>query len=125
MKHRFLAVLAAVSIAIAGSTLWAKDGCPMKGGPSGGPYHSFGMSSPEHLEFLQQRLGLTDAQVEKIFKIGTEYREKYFKTRKNADGLKALRDEHRKAIEQVLTEKQREEFRKFYKARGGCPHATT
>lgn len=117
---RFVLVAMIIGVAaLGGQALLAKDGCPMKGGH----YHGYGMASPEHLEYLQKHLGLSDAQVDKIFKIGTEFREKYHASRKNPDALKNLREQHRKAIESVLNEKQREEFKKFYKVKGGCPHA--
>jgi Spy/CpxP family protein refolding chaperone len=62
------------------------------------------------LEFLKEELGLSEKQVEKIFRIGTEFREKYFKNRKNRTKILELRVEKRKAIENVLTKKQKEKF---------------
>jgi len=61
--------------------------CP---GMGGGP-HGFA-----HLDRMQKELGLTDAQVKKIFDIGTEYRQKYFDNRGNRDKVMALHEEHRK-----------------------------
>lgn len=80
-----------------------------------------------HLSRLQESLDLTEDQVKKIFDIGTEYREKYFENRNNPEEIKALRVEHRKAIEEVLTESQKEKFNNYYarkdkfgKRRYGC-----
>lgn len=80
--------------------------CP---GMGGGP-HGFA-----HLDRMQKELGLTDAQVKKIFDIGTEYRQKYFDNRGNRDKVMALHEEHRKAVESVLTKEQKEKYDKLFK----------
>ncbi len=76
-------------------------------------------------DYLKNEIGLTDKQQEKIFKINSKYNEKYFKNRGNPDKIYALRTEHRKEIEKVLTKSQREKFfgnRNYVRNRGwrGC-----
>ncbi len=63
--------------------------------------------------FLKQELGLSEKQVEKIFKIDTEFREKYFKNRADRTKIMEIHVEHRKAIEKVLTKEQKEKFNSF------------
>jgi len=50
-----------------------------------------------------KKLGLTDAQVQAIYKLQTEYREKIDNLKKQIDSLKAA---EKAAIEKVLTEVQ-------------------
>ncbi|MCU0846991.1 MAG: hypothetical protein MUD12_03810 [Spirochaetes bacterium] len=73
-----------------------------------------GFHELKKLEMMQKELGLSDEQVEKIFNIGTEYRDKYFKNRKDQDKIKELMTEHKKAVEAVLDEKQKEKFNSFH-----------
>lgn len=82
-----------------------------------------------HIDFMKTELGLSDKQVKQIFDIGTQHREKYFENRNNPDKLNALRSEHRKAIESVLTEDQLKKFNSYndtgnsrYGWFGGCPY---
>ncbi|HPR48442.1 MAG TPA: hypothetical protein PK341_10710 [Spirochaetota bacterium] len=83
-----------------------------------------------HLDRMQYFLDLSDAQVEKIFKIDQEYREKYFKNRNSYETVEKLREDHRKAVQDVLTDKQKERYketkdlrwRNFKNQRSGyCP----
>ena len=62
------------------------------------------------MNYLKEWLGLNEKQVEKIFKIGSKYRELYFKNRGNRDKVYSLRNEHNKEIENVLTKSQKEKF---------------
>jgi len=75
-----------------------------------------------HLNRMQERLTLTDSQVDKIFAIDTKYREKSFKNRKDPDTLRSIRDERRKEIEKVLTPEQREKYRNWRKGNDGHRH---
>lgn len=85
-----------------------------KGGPGGCPGAGPGMHGFGHLDRMQKELGLTDEQVKKIFDIGTQYRQKYFDNRGNRDKVKALHEEHRKAVEAVFTKEQKEKHDKLF-----------
>jgi Spy/CpxP family protein refolding chaperone len=130
-----LAAIAIVSFAVneAYSQGWGRGGC-WNSGPGYGPrygrghgpgYHGYGFG---RMDAMKAELGLTDKQVEQIFKIGTEYRNKYFENRNNFDKITELRTEHRKAIENVLTKEQKEKFNRYgygygrYGWLGGCPY---
>jgi hypothetical protein len=107
------------ALTLAGSNVFARGrgmgdgtgagcgGCDGKGGGPGG-FH--------HLEYMKTELGLTDEQVKKIFDIGTQYRQKYFDNRGNPDKIKALREEHRKAVDSVLTKEQKEKREKLFES---------
>ncbi len=58
----------------------------------------------------KSELGLTENQREKIHRINSRYREKFFQNRNNRDKLYTLREEQRKEIESVLTKEQKEQF---------------
>jgi hypothetical protein len=68
-----------------------------------------------HLEFLKERIGLSDAQIQKIIRIDADFRAKYFENRNDYDKLNALRIEHRKAVEGVLTDAQRKKLDDYYR----------
>lgn len=61
-------------------------------------------------DYLKQELSLSEKQVEQIFKIDQEFREKRFKVRGDFEKMLPLRDEHFKAVEAVLTKEQKEKF---------------
>ena len=82
-------------------------------GYRGGP----GMSG-RNIDSMKYELDLTDNQIKKIFKLGSEFRGKYFENRNNRDKIQSLRIEHRKAIENVLTAKQKDKY-KSYNSYGG------
>lgn len=131
MKKTVLTALSLI-ILLAGSSLYAQgmygrgmgDGC-------GGPGTGSGMHKPfMHLDMLQYRLNLTNAQVDKIYKIDREYMDKFYQNRNNADKISELRDKHFTEIENVLTPEQKikwKEFKDNRPARGkrmnneGCP----
>jgi len=113
-KKSVLAVIAAAIItgglALAPAAISAGE----KYAERGRGFHGQGICRPfGHLDRLQYRLGLTDEQVEKIFRIDQEYREKYFKNRKSFEAVENLRLEREKAVEDVLTDKQKERYREF------------
>ncbi len=83
-----------------------------------GPGYGYGhMMGPGYggYENFKSETGLTEKQIEKIHKINSEYREKFFKNRNNPDKLNTLREEQRKEIDSVLTDKQK---KSFYGSRG-------
>ena len=92
---KFLAVAAFASVlAFSSQTIFARGMGPGGGGNGfgGGPGYGPGM--------MFEELDLTDDQVDKIYKINMEYREKAWKDR----------IEHRKAIDKILTADQKKKL---------------
>ena len=86
------------------------------GGICGGP--GMGMGQPfHHLDRMQYFLGLSDEQVDKIYKIDRDYQDRYYQNRKNHDAVQKLREEHSKAILNVLTKEQKQKWEDFKKNR--------
>lgn len=83
--------------------------------------HGYGMGFCSGLfstrEHMQQNLGLSDEQAKKIADIDSEYRELYSKNRNDYGRIDALRLQHRKAIEGVLTPEQKKKFADAYDSR--------
>jgi Spy/CpxP family protein refolding chaperone len=134
LKNGITAVAIAAVLAFAGSELSAqknqdrpRDGkgtamnCPQGGG-----------QSAFHLNRMQEHLGLTDQQVDKIFKIETEYRQKFYDNRKNPEKTAALRDAQKAEIDKVLTDEQKKKIQDAHmnmkgkhggkKGKGYCPY---
>jgi len=91
-----------------------------------GYHHGYGQGNIEH---QKKNLNLSDKQVEKIIKIDSEYRTKYYKNRENFDKIEQLRIEHRKEFQSVLTDTQRKKQNNYSRnnsrrgGRGsGCPY---
>jgi Spy/CpxP family protein refolding chaperone len=108
MKKGIIALSVLALVAITASSVYARGrgGCGMGGqGGFGGSY-------------MQQELGLTDAQQDKIFKISQEYRQKFYDNRKDYVKVAELRAEKVKAIDSVLTKEQKEKFANLQKDRG-------
>jgi Spy/CpxP family protein refolding chaperone len=72
--------------------------------------------------FLQKELGLTDAQVDRIFDINNKYHRQAYHLRKKGDfaKLRDLRDAHRKEVESVFTAKQKKRLKELQYSRR-CP----
>ncbi len=107
-----LAVITLLSVlAIPASSVFARGGgcgsCVNSGNKISQPFR--------HLDRMQYILGLTDAQVDKIYNIHKEYRDKIYKNRKNSDKVQSLRDEQRNAVEKVLTKEQKMKWDEFKK----------
>jgi Spy/CpxP family protein refolding chaperone len=106
MKKGIIALSVLALVAITASSVFARgrgEGCGMGGG------QGFGGS------YMQQELGLTDAQQDKIFKISQEYRQKFYDNRKDYVKVAELRAEKVKAIDAVLTKEQKEKFANLHK----------
>jgi Spy/CpxP family protein refolding chaperone len=101
-----IAMISIVSLAAADLYAWGW-GHGWNRGPQ--YHHGYG-----YLEFMKQEIGLTDKQIENITKIDAEYRAEYFKNRGSYDKLEALRIQHRKAVDNVLTEPQRKKLSDYY-----------
>ena len=67
---------------------------------------------------IPEDLNLTEEQVEKIFKITSEYRLKIFENRKNYETIAKLKEEEKEAIKNVLTDEQKEKFETLGQSRG-------
>lgn len=106
-KTTVMTVAAIMAVTVIGiSSVQARRG----GGPGGmfprGP-HGAGFYFVFHLNRMQERFGLSDNQVQKIFDIGTKYRVEYFKNRKNLPAIEKIHAEHLKEIRSVLTDDQK------------------
>lgn len=119
MKKTLTILTITAILAVAGtSSLMARGWGAGHGGPGicGGP--GMGMGQPfHHLERMQYFLGLSDEQVDKIYKIDREYQDKYYQNRKNHDAVQKLREDHSKAILNVLTKEQKQKWEDFKKNR--------
>jgi len=123
MKKGLLAIAMASILGLASTELLAWGGGP---GWCNGPGYGKG-SGPRHggsreygyLVFLSEQIGLSDEQIQKVIKIDADYRAKYFTSRKDSEKLDALRIEHRKAVESVLTDAQKKKLDDYYKNRRG------
>ena len=56
---------------------------------------------------MMRSLDLTDDQQQKMFALSQEFRQKMFDSRNDPSKFSALRDEHRKAVESILTDEQK------------------
>lgn len=125
MKKILLVTVLSAVMAM-GGTLYAQGrgwGHSMMYG-NGQGYHYGYMMGSGHMEYLRDELKLTDTQVEKIIKIDAEFRLKYFQNRGNIDKITALREEHRKAVNNVLTDEQKKKLEENYNTQrnnGFCP----
>jgi Spy/CpxP family protein refolding chaperone len=113
MKKGILTLAVVTLISITAAEAYSQGyGRGGRRGPGHGPGFHGGCGMGKYV-MMKEELGLTEKQVEKIFRIDTTYREKYFKNRTNRTKIMEIRVEHRKAIESVLTKKQKEKFNSF------------
>lgn len=56
---------------------------------------------------MMRSLDLTEDQQQKMFTLSQEFRQKMFDSRNDPSKFSALRDEHRKAVESILTDEQK------------------
>jgi len=117
MKKTLFITMALMILSLSATTLFARGmGKGMGDGGCGGP--GMGMQKPfQHLEMLQYHFDLTNAQVDKIYKIDKEYMDKFHQNRNDADKIKDLREKHRGEIESVLTTEQKTKWNEFAKNR--------
>lgn len=106
---------------------WGGNGNGWCRGGNGQGYHmGYGGQGYGHLVFLKEEVGLSEEQVDKVIKIDSEFNAKYYKNRGDYDKIEALRTEHRKAVEAVLTPDQKKKLDEFNGNRNGrwygyCP----
>ena len=118
MKKALFAIAIAAIIGLGSSILLARGGGPGRynepcyncgyGQAKGGGFYGIG-----YLEFLKEEIGVTDEQIQKIIKIDSEYRAKFFDNRKDINKLDELRIEHRKEVEKVLTADQKKKLDEY------------
>ena len=68
-----------------------------------------------HFNMMQDKCGLTDAQVDKMYNIHKDYMEKFHQNRNNPDKMKELKDKCREEMENVLTPEQKAKRDSFAK----------
>lgn len=123
MKKLILVTALATAMTFGGTGLYAQ-GWGWHHGGGGGYHHGYGMGFG-NIEYLKDELKLTDTQVEKIIKIDADYRVKFYQNRDNYEKIVSLREEHRKAVYNVLTDEQKKKFEgTFFNRRGYgyCPY---
>jgi Spy/CpxP family protein refolding chaperone len=117
VKKTLFITMALMILSLSATTLSARgNGKEIRDGRCGGP----GMSIQKpfrHLEMLQYHFDLTNAQVDKIYKIDKDYMDKFHQNRNDADKIKNLREEHRGEIENILTPEQKVRWNEFAKNR--------
>jgi Spy/CpxP family protein refolding chaperone len=80
--------------------------------------YEMGMHKPfMHFNKMQEKLGLTNDQVDKMYKIHKEYMERIYQNRNNADKVKELRDNRREDMASILTPEQKAQWDNFAKDR--------
>ncbi|HNX60749.1 MAG TPA: hypothetical protein PKK43_16725 [Spirochaetota bacterium] len=62
---------------------------------------------------MMRSLDLTEDQQKKMFSLSQEFRQKMFDSRNDPSKFSTLRDEHRKAVESVLTDEQKAKLNSF------------
>ncbi|MCL1864505.1 MAG: hypothetical protein FWF73_01690 [Spirochaetes bacterium] len=70
---------------------------------------------------MQEKLGLTNDQVDKMYKIHKDYMEKFYQNRNNPDKMKELKEKCREETDNVLTPEQKAKmdgFAKDHKMKG-------
>jgi len=108
MKKIFFTILTMTILSLSASSLSAQG---MMGGYDG---RGMGMHKPfQHLEMLQYMLDLTNAQVDKLYKIDKDYMDKFYQNRNDADKIKDLRNKHLGEIESILTPEQKVKWNEF------------
>lgn len=119
MKKTFFISAALVILSLASSPLFARGmGGGMGFGGFDGMGYGMGYHKPFlHLEMLQYQLDLTNAQVDKLYKIDKDYLDKFYQNRNNADKIKELRDKHQEEIVSILTPEQKARWNDFNKNR--------
>ncbi len=127
MKKALFAIAVASLVGLASPNLMAWGGGPGWGGcygPGNGPgygrgygYENRGGRALYNLEFLKEEIGLSDEQIQKIIKIDADYRAKYFTNRNDYAKINQLRTDHRKELENVLTNDQKKKLDEYYNDR--------
>ena len=118
IKKLILVTTLAAAMAMGGTSLYARGW----GGGGWGYHHGYGMGygmGAGNIDYLQDELKLTNKHVEQIIKIDADYRVKFYQNRDNYDKIVTLRQEHRKAVYNVLNDEQKKKFDATFKNRRG------
>jgi len=87
-----------------------------KGNDERGGAYGKNMRNPfMHLNMMQDKLGLTNNQVDKMYKIKKDYMDKFYQDRNNADKIKELKAKRRGEMDSVLTPEQKAKWDGFKK----------
>jgi len=86
-----------------------------KGDGHGKCGHEMGMQ--KDFAKMQDKLGLTNDQVDKMNKIHKDYMEKFQQNKDNPDKVKELREKYHKEMENVLTPEQKAKWENMKKNR--------
>ncbi len=85
-------------------------------GPFAGYGYGIGMHKPfHHLEMMQYTFDLTNAQVDKIYKIEKDYMDKFYQNRNNPGKIKELSDNLHTEFINLLTAEQITKWNDFQK----------
>jgi len=68
-----------------------------------------------HLNKMQEKLGLTDAQVDRIYNIHKNYMDEFYKNRRNENKIKELHAKQISEIRDVLTPEQKAKWEEMKK----------
>ncbi len=93
-----------VATAIAQGGRYGHRGSGYHDGQRSDGYHHRGSN---RILWMKDYLKLSDNQVEKIIKINSDYRIKYYRSRNNRNAYLKLREDHRKTVTAVFTAKQK------------------
>jgi len=90
--------------------IWQDDG------NGKGDHKKMGMHKPfMNFNKMQEKLGLTDNQVDKMYKIHKDYMDKFYQNKDNPDKIKELREQCREEMKNVLTPEQKAKMDNFAK----------
>jgi len=90
--------------------IWQDDG------DGKGAHKKMGMHKPfMHFNKMQEKLGLTDNQVDKMYNIHKDYMDKFYQNKDNPDKIKELRNQCREEMKNVLTPEQKAKIDNFAK----------
>ncbi|MCL2025489.1 MAG: hypothetical protein FWG92_01640 [Leptospirales bacterium] len=106
-----LAVISFAVLPLSAEKKWKGNG----GGEYG--YGIMGGQSVKRLNMMQSKLGLTNNQVDRMFKIQKDYMDKIYQNRNNADKVKELKGQCRTEMESVLTSEQKTKWNNLAKDR--------
>ena len=111
MKKTIFISLSLVIMSLAVLPLFAEK----KGKENG---NGAGMRKPfMHFNMMQDKLGLTNDQVDKMYKIEKDYMDKFYQNRNNPDKIEELRNKRSEEIKSVFTPEQNVKWNNFIKDR--------
>ena len=83
--------------------------------------YEMGMHKPfMHFNMMQDKLGLTNAQVDRMYNIHKNYMDEFYKNRRDENKIKELHTKKISEIRDVLTPEQRAKWDEMKKNRKKC-----